>query len=126
MRELSSHKVTGLNEVLRIEVLDEPGSGNACHLYKITSDEPRSEDTEPAVSLTIQFQNGPIAEAGVNGVSIEALLAVALDRLVGFQSGPYACYENAIALMHVNEAIMWLRNRTLDREARGVEGTRAI
>lgn len=59
-RELTSHKVNGLNEVLRIEVLDEPGQGNACHLYGITSDEPRNADTPPAVTLPVRFQNGPI------------------------------------------------------------------
>lgn len=29
MREITSHKVNGLNEALRIEVLDEPGAGGA-------------------------------------------------------------------------------------------------
>lgn len=74
MRTLTSHVVNGLNEMLRIEVLDEPGSGGACHVYGITSDEPRNAETPPAVKLPVRFQNGPIAEAGVNGISQEALL----------------------------------------------------
>jgi hypothetical protein len=123
MRQLTSHKVSGLNEALRIEVLDEPGPGNSCHLYGITSDEPRTSDTPPAVTLPIRFQEGPIQEAGVNGISNEALLAVVEDRLVGFQTGPFSCRENAIALTHVQEAMMWLQKRTRDRVARGVEGT---
>ena len=126
MREITSHKVNGLNEVLLIEVLDEPGQGNACHVYGITSDEPRNADTPTAVMCPIRFQNGPIHEAGVNGISGEALLAIVEDRLQGFQSGPYACRENAIALTKIQEAIMWLSKRTRDRVARGVEGRRIV
>lgn len=124
-RKLTSHKVSGLNEVLRIEVLDAPGQGNACHLYGITSDESRNSDSPPAVLLPVRFQNGPIQECGVNGISNEALLAIVEDRLIGFQSGQYACRENAIALTKIQEAIMWLHRRTRERLARGVEGTSA-
>lgn len=35
IRELTSHRVNGLNEALRIFVLDEPGSGGACHDYVV-------------------------------------------------------------------------------------------
>jgi len=115
MRELTSHKVNGLNEALRIEVLDEPGKGNACHTYRIAND--------GDVECRIEFQNGPIVEVGVNGISQESLLAIVEDRLVGFQSGQYACRENAVALTKIQEAMMWLQKRTLDRMRRGVEGT---
>lgn len=123
MRELTSHKVNGLNESLRIDVLDGPGQGNACHVYGITSTEPRSADTPPAVMCPIRFQDGPINEAGVNGISGEALLAIVEDRLIGFQAGQYECRENAVALTKIQEAMMWLQKRTLDRVKRGVEGT---
>ena len=126
MRELTSHKVNGLNEALTIEVLDEPGQGNACHLYKIHG--ARRIDAESGghdypEPCCIAFQNGPIQEAGVNGISNESLLAVVEDRLLGFQSGQFACRENAIALTKLQEAMMWLQKRTRDRMARGVEGT---
>lgn len=123
MRELTSHKVNGLNEVLRIEVCDEPGHGGASHEYLILSDEPRPVELPHAVECVIKFQNGPINEVGVNGISNEALLAIVEDRLLGFQSGQYACRENAIALTKLQEAMMWLQKRTRDRMARGVEGT---
>ena len=125
MRELTSHKVNGLNEVLRIEVLSERGEGNANHVYGITSDEPRAADTPPAVMLPVRFQNGPINESGVNGISNEALLAIVEDRLAGFQDGRFRCRENAVALTKIQEAMMWLQKRTLDRMRRGVEGTHA-
>lgn len=125
MRELISHTVNGLNEALRIEVLDEPGQGNACHHYIIsTPSKPlRQELANPAVHCEIEFQKGPIQEFGVNGISNEVLLAIVEDRLTGFQSGPFACRENAVALTKLQECMMWLQKRTRDRVARGVEGT---
>lgn len=115
MRSLTSHKVNGLNEALDIFVRDEPGSGNACHEYAI--------ETPQKQMAYIKFQNGPIAESGVNGISAEALLAIVEDRLLGFQSGQFACRENAVALTKLQECMMWLQKRTRDRMARGVEGT---
>lgn len=118
MRELTSHKVNECNENIRIEVLDEPGQGNACHKYLLAV-----PGGEPCL---IAFQNGPIGEVGTNGITQEALLAVIEDRLEGFQSGPYACEENAQALLKVKEAQQWLHHRTMRRLQRGVEGTHTV
>lgn len=133
MRELTGHKVNGCNETLAITVLDEPGHGGACHRYRIEGYTRKQEvvsnsetgETEIAdeVATDINFQNGPIAEVGVNGVTHEALLAIVIDRLRGFQSGQHACRENALALTKLEEAQHWLHHRTLARQARGVEGT---
>lgn len=123
-REITSHRVNGLNESLLINVLDQPGQGNACHEYQIIRDTSGNGDEYDQVELcNIKFQNGPILEAGVNGISGEALLAIVEDRLLGFQSGQFACRENAVALTKIQEAMMWLQKRTRDRMARGVEGT---
>jgi hypothetical protein len=119
MRELTSHKVNGLNEALTIEVLDEPGQGGASHHYRVTID--RGDNIRDWVD--IHFQNGPIKEFGVNGLSQEALLAIVLDRLLSFQAGPYACQDNAEAAFHATEAMNWMQKRTKERMARGVEGT---
>lgn len=129
MRELTAHKLNGLNDALTIKVLDEPGAGGACHEYAIEyplSLEAEQADEGHGSNVTIiSFQNGPIAEAGVNGISQEALLAICIDRLECFQKGPYACRENAIALTHLQDAMHWLQHRTRERLARGVEGTSA-
>lgn len=132
-RELTTHKVNGLNEALKIQVLDEPGAGGACHRYKIgaplkdPAEKYPSENAQLMRShVDIHFQDGPIAEAGVNGVSNEALLAVVIDRLEGFQSGKFACRENAIALTKLQEAMHWMNHRTRARVARGVEGTSQV
>ena len=118
MRNLRSHVVNSgsLNDCLEIQVLDEPGPGNANHHYKITGYGGPSD-------CDIHFQNGPIKETGVNGISNEALLAIVEDRLKGFQSGTFACRENALALTHLQEAMHWLFHRTRERIQRGVEGT---
>lgn len=124
-RELTSHKVNGCNDGLTVEVLDEPGSGGACHRYRI--DGPVATITGigrmPAFRCNVRFQNGPLKEAGINGITHEALLAILIDRLEGFQSGPFACPENAVALGHLQAAQAKLKSRTEARLARGVEGT---
>ena len=124
MRTLTDHKLNGLNDALSISVLDEPGSGGANHQYLIFLDESvRKDPKDGTVHLMVNFQKGPIQEVGVNGVSGEALIAIAIDRLRSFQTGPYRCRENACALTHLEEGLMWLQKRTRDRLARGVEGT---
>src|SRR5690348_16282031 len=127
MRNLTDHIVSGDQAVqLQIEVTDEPGAGGANHEYLVML--PPLATAGPGNStkqnaFRIIFQNGPIKEAGVNGITQEALLAITIDRLRSFQAGPYSCRENAIALTHCEEALMWLQRRTVARIKRGVEGT---
>lgn len=123
MREITDHKVNPANDKLQVEVSDEPGAGGANHEYKILLP---PDSKAPVNCFTISFQNGPINEAGVNGVTQEALIAIVIDRLRSFQAGKYACRENAIALTHVETAMLWLQKRTLDRMRRGVEGTHKV
>lgn len=131
MRQLTDHKTNPANNELTITVCDEPGAGGASHLYRITGFNTKSNPSDVfqfahgplADQLTVLFQNGPIGEVGVNGITQEALLAIVIDRLRSFQAGPYSCRENAIALTKCEEALMWLKKRTHDRTARGVEGT---
>ncbi len=124
IRKLNGHKVNPANDTLEIEVLDSPGAGGANHFYQVcgfTGENPLIHKIPPA--LNIIFQNGPITENGVNGITQEILLEICADRLRSFQSGPFACRENAIALKKIEEAQMWLQKRTRDRMARNVEGT---
>ncbi len=125
-RLITDHKVNGLNEALSVTALDEPGSGGANHKYLITlPDWTRDPDgANPRHVWDLDFQNGPIASsADFNGLTNEALLAVLIDRMRGFQSGPFKSRENACALTHMEEALMWLQKRTRERMARNVEGT---
>lgn len=127
VKELSAHKVNGCNEAIKISVLDEPGQGGACHLYRLAYDDPKwgPDPQSMRQMIDLHFQEGPIAEVGINGITHEALLAILIDRLQSFQAGAYACHENALALTTLEEAMYWLHNRTLARVARGVEGTHA-
>jgi hypothetical protein len=133
MRKITSHVVNPANDKLEITVLDEPGSGWACHNYLIhgydPTTNPDNEDESEGANLGatwLLFQNGPIEEVGVNGITPEALLAVLIDLLQGFQAGPYACRETALALTHLQDAHHWLAHRTRARMARGVEGTHKV
>lgn len=117
MRELIDHKVNPANDVISITVTDEPGAGGANHRYELGGYEG---------APVLEFQNGPINEVGVNGVTQEALLAIVADRLRSFQAGPYSSRYNALALTKVEEAMLWLHKRTIERMHRGVEGTHAI
>jgi hypothetical protein len=116
MRVITDHVVSGDQAAqLKIEVLDAPGAGGASHCYEISD--------RRGCLAKIAFQNGPIKEAGVNGITQEALLAIVIDRLRSFQDGPFPSRENAIAQKYCEEALMWLQRRTMDRIKRGVEGT---
>src|SRR4051812_15708230 len=121
MRELTDHIVPGdaMNHQLKVTALDGPGPGNASHKYEI------SWDKTPNYSegMVFDFQKGPIKEAGVNGVSGESLLAILIDRMRGFQSGPFRSEHNGHALAHMEIALEHLQARTKERIARGVEGT---
>lgn len=131
MRELTSHIVNPANDKIIISVTDQPGSGGANHRYEITGFDTAtnaslsSDSPEPKSKTIILFQNGPIGEKGVNGLTQEALLAIIADRLECFQAGPFASDLNAKALEHVNAAQEALLSRTRERMARGVEGTHA-
>lgn len=126
MRELHSHKTNGLNDAILIGVADEPGQGDANHAYRIAGCDfcaNPSYHTPRDNEGLILFQNGPLKETCPNGLTNEVLLAILIDRLQSFQAGAYACYENSMALNHIERALVWLKDRTAARIERGVEGT---
>lgn len=131
-REITTHKVNGLNEALQVTVLDEPGAGGACHEYRVrlpliqpAESAPLENSKRIRAACDLRFQKGPIAEEGYNGITNEVLLAVLIDRMEGFQSGPFACEENKQALYSLKDAWAHLNRRTKQRIERGVEGTLA-
>lgn len=97
---------------------------NANHRFEVYSN-PSATD-KPARLGVINFQKGPIKEAGVNGVMNEDVIAMVIDRLCSFQESPFKCRENAMAIAKLEEALMWLGKRTQDRERRQVEGTHIV
>ena len=125
MKTLHDHETNPANESIRIEA-DDPSHANASHQY-------RAFAQDGACLGNIEFQQGPISVSGpdgnvvgVNGLTNEVLFAILIDRMRGFQSGQYACRENALMLTHLEEALHWAHARTRARQARGVEGTHAV
>jgi len=83
-----------------------------------------NDATEDIVPLAeFSFQEGPIKECGVNGVCNEDLIAMVITRLEHFQKSEFSSRDNAMAITKLEEAMLWLRKRTIGRENRGVEGT---
>lgn len=113
-----------LNEVYRV---GEPGPGGAYHDYDIypAGMTVGFEDEFTEIPMAcIEFQKGPRNDADArHGVLDSDLLEVVRDRFKAFQSGPYATRENEMALMHIEEALLWMAKRADDRAERGVLGT---
>jgi hypothetical protein len=128
VRRITTHHTNEVNLGLLLEADDRnPDNGNASHEYRINYyEKSRAGDYSVPSLQTLSFQNGPIGEVGVNGVTNEVLLAIVIDRLEGFQSSKFACEENERALEHCKDALAALEDRTRNREARGVEGTHNV
>ena len=73
----------------------------------------------------IQFQNGTIPENGINGVTNEAVLDLLAMRIRALNQ-KFPCRENSIAITKIEEARLWLQERTRVREDQGVEGKMKI
>lgn len=114
---MSQHKYTEVHRVMNNDA--DPS------LYIICANN-KNANGSPVWQHELHFQNGPILEAGVNGIMDENLLAVVRDRLKVFQQTKFACRENDLAITAIEEALLWLRKRTSERELRGVEGTNNV
>lgn len=116
MEKLSTiQKRENLNKVYAV---GGAGKGNAHHRYSIVN--AATEET----MLQIQFQDGARKEANsISGVLDTDLLEIVRNRLQGFQDGEFRTRENACALTHIEEALMWLNRRVEDRIERNVLGT---
>jgi len=128
-RELYDHRSGNeLNNSIRIEAQDDSaGVGGAPTRYDILI-----KDHQWEKFLQLRFQGKPVFTLNdkgevlnrqVDGISMEALIAVCLDRLRKFQSSTFGCRENALTITKLEEALHWLGHRSAERVRRGVEGT---
>lgn len=116
---ITIQKRENLNDVFRA---DEIGPGGAYHEYHIVLNDSENKDIANDV-VVIQMQKGPRKEKdSIHGVIDSDLLEIVRDRLKSFQSGPFSSRENACALTHIEEALMWLNRRVEDRIERNVLG----
>lgn len=111
-------KRNNINEIYRE---GDAGPGGAYHHYVIYHGlDPDRDETK----TDIKFQKGSRdVDGSIGGVVDQALLEIIRDRLKHFQTGEFACRENACALTHIEEALMWMNKRAEDRAERGVFGT---
>ena len=120
MEKLSTiQKRENLNTIYRD---NEPGPGGAYHNYVVSfgPDYPETDDD----GVLVWFQEGPRKDPEARrGVLDSDLLEIVRDRLRSFQDGEFSCRENACALTHIEEALMWLNCRVEDRIERGALGT---
>lgn len=72
--------------------------------------------------ITFKLQDGPIKEHGVNGCQVDTIIEAAMMILQGLDE-QHHCVENSHAINYLEEALLWLEQRKLNREKRGVEGT---
>lgn len=83
------------------------------HLYQVLAG---------SQAFTFHFQQGPVKDNGVNGLTNEALLAILIHR-TKYLDQKFASDENKRAIAHMEDALANLEVRTARRIARGVEGT---
>ena len=109
MLKLSTiQKIEKLNDVYAV---GEKGNGGAYHVYC-------------QLIGAIHFQNGARKlPDSIHGVIDTDLLEIVKHRLQCFQAGDFATRENAIALTHIEEALLWMNKRVEDRIERNVLGT---
>jgi len=86
--------------------------------------------TVSGVGINIQWQDGPLGRGTErkppNGAFVEDVVEACAERIRFYQASKFSCRENAIALTHLETALLWLNKRTQDREARDVEGTHGL
>lgn len=83
-----------------------------------------------AKGIDIQWQNGPLgtgeSRKEPNGAFVETVIEAAFQRLQYYQNSKFACMENDMAMLKLEEALHWLNSRTNKRLKRGVEGTHEL
>lgn len=112
-------KRNNMNDVYRVGDRKPGGDYSDYYIYPVGAD---PETTELPLAV-LEFQDGPRLDPNSrHGILDHELLEIVRDRLKGFQNGPYATRENACALTHIEEALMWMNKRVEDRAERGVLG----
>ncbi len=120
MKVFLGESIQKRNKLNDVYAEGEKGNGGAYHKYTVQ----RDTGGGFIASNGIKFQDGARNEAGSTfGVLDVDLLEICRHRLQCFQAGEYASRENAIALTHIEEALLWLNKRVEDRAERNVLGT---
>ena len=79
------------------------------------------DDSHGNAIAHVSFQNGPVPQNGVNGLTNEALLAILIHR-TNILNEQFPCNENSEALVLMTQAKQVFEHRTKRRQAAGIEG----
>lgn len=96
---------------------------NPAHTYELANFENKEQEGQ----ILKFIEKTPVALGHIemqtiqDGTTTEEVLEVAIHRLECLQK-LFPCKENACAITHLQEALMWLNERTRKRQQRGVEG----
>jgi len=115
MRKVEYQDIGLFTNLIQIEA-NEPEEGGASTTYYIYV---QSQDGE--LKYVLDFQTGD-PRTVINGLTNEALLSILIDRMKGFQTGRFPSRQGALVITKLEEALLWLINRTMERMRRGVEG----
>lgn len=83
--------------------------------YSLRSFKPEGPDQ------TVTFYKMNEDGTSEHGTTLEEMLRVCVERLQEL-NGRFSSRENALAVTKMQEALMWLNERTRERKSRGVEG----
>lgn len=70
--------------------------------------------------ISFKMMTKPVSEGG-SGCQLTTLIKASLI-MINSLNDKFPCRENAITITKLEEALLWQRHRTVNREARGVEG----
>lgn len=104
------------NNCTKVYRLPKTFKNNAINEYLIS-------DNEENILASIKFQTGASKENGINGIFMEDMISICIERLREFQKSKFKRRENAIVITKLEEALMWLNYRYDDRVNRNVDGT---
>lgn len=85
--------------------------------YELLPHEAVKGGTSQPVSFVYLGEDGEY----VNGTTLEEMLRISIEHLSQLND-KFPCRENSLAITKMQEARMWLNERTRDRRERGVEG----
>lgn len=92
--------------------------GNALMFKEHGIDDRYTEGINGEPTLDIKF-----ATLDEDGTTVEDLIAVAIGKLSMYNK-EVPSRETSLAITKLEEALLWLHYRTVDRTQRGIEGTK--
>ncbi|MDV7475317.1 hypothetical protein R5C08_09390 [Acinetobacter baumannii] len=116
-QELEPQEIDKLVNGEAVEVITAYAQG---HYYKISAN-PENTNAKD-FEISIHFQDGPISDHGVNGVTSEALLKILIHRTKILDEN-FPSEFNKQAIVYMESALKEFNKRTEERRARGVADT---